>query len=346
MPPGEPKPFMREHFERYLSAQWVKKGETFGPDSRLGISIADLIQSSVERNSKLDAPYLDLWIAILDELNSWLVSLMSSVYAPTKQRDTKMNDFERSIVVLGGKLIADTTALRHLITLGYDSSARALLRSTNEYVNVLVALIDDPALASEFVTAETPETANAFYYRQLARGKLHRRIEAAWAEFFKSSDDAAKWFANQQRWQGSVLSGTSHPSFAGGTQALTGFIEAEPDETWLGHWGAKSNMSVLTISLYADCIFPLLLLSDFPFEGFDDALAHPVEYDPSDEMHRHVRLGRSVLASMVLSLSKESNIPHIFPPGFEPGPAIDEDSAGTTGAPELVSSVSDEEQAP
>ena len=316
--------FTREHFDRYMRAQWAGKGEALAPDARLGIAISELVASSIERNAKLDAPYLDLWIAILDEMNSWLVSLLSTVYCPAKTRDMPMNDFERSVVVLLGKLIADTTALRHLIALGFDGSARTLLRSITEYVHVVVALIDDPALASEFVAAETPQTANAFYFRQLARGRLHKRLEAAWASFLKSGGDAAKWFADQQRRQGTLLSGTAHPSFAGGTQAVMGFIEAAPDENWLGHWGAKSNLSVATIALYADSFLPLVLLFDYPFDGFDTVLTKPIRYDSADEMHRHVKLGRPVLASMILSLNKESNIAHIYPPGFEPFAPTDE----------------------
>lgn len=319
--PPDPDPtalFSREHFGRYMRAQWSRKGETLAPHARLGIDIGDLIRSSIERNDKLDSPYIDLWVAILDELNSWLVSLLTTVYGPAKQRDAQLNHFERSVVVLLGKLIADTTALRHLVTLGFDGSARTLLRSITEYVHVLVALIDDPALAREFVAADTPETANAFYFRQLARGKLHKRLEAAWAGFFQSSGDAAKWFADQQRLQGTLLSGTAHPSFAGGTQAVMGFIEATPEENWLGQWGAKSNMSVATIALYADCFLPLVLLSDYPFVGFDAVSAQPIAYDPDDEMHRHVKLGRQVLASLILSLNTASNISHIYPPGFEP----------------------------
>lgn len=323
-----PEPFLREHFERYLRKRWAEQGEALAPDARLGIAIDDLVRTSAERNAKVDAPYLDLWIANFDEFNSWLVSLLSTVYAPARRDDAKLNDFERSVVVLLGKLIADTTALRHLITLGYVGSARTLLRSTAEYMQVLVALIDDPALASAFVTADTPETANAFFFGQLARGKLHKRLEAAWARFFKTHDDSAQRFAEQQRRHGALLSGTAHPSFAGATQAVMGFIDLEPDENWLGHWGARSNMSVTTVALYADCLFPLLLLNDFPFDGFD-AVMRPIGYDPVDEMHRHVKIGRRVLASLILSLNTESNHPYIYPPGF--APSADEDDIG--GAP-------------
>lgn len=109
-----------------------------------------------------------------------------------------------------------------------------------------------------------------------------------------------------------------------------GFIEAEPNENWLGRWGAKSNMSVLTISLYADAFLPLVLLSDYPFTGFDAALDVRIIYDPEDEMHRHVKLGRSVLARLILSLNKESNIGHIYPPAFKPFEPIEDTNGDAT----------------
>jgi hypothetical protein len=66
--------------------------------------------------------------------------------------------------------------MRHFVTLGFDSSARTLMRSISEYMQVLVAIVDNPALAAEFVTADTPETSNAFYFQHLARGKPSARL--------------------------------------------------------------------------------------------------------------------------------------------------------------------------
>ncbi|TNF03811.1 MAG: hypothetical protein EP321_09040 [Sphingomonadales bacterium] len=332
--------FARDNLRTYMRTHWNEAGETLEPGKRLGIEIAELITMSKERGDKLESIHLDLWVEILDEFNSWLISLLSIIYRPGSRGEAAMTDFERSMVMILIKLVSDTTSIRHLVTLGFDSSARTLMRSVSEYMQVLVAIIDDPALAAEFVTADTPETSNAFYFKYLARGKLHKRIRTAWARFFQSANDAADFFAEQQRELGQVLSGTAHPSFAGGHLAATQFIQADPDENWLGHWGAKSNMSILTISIYTSCFMPLVLLGTaFPFEGFDDWLSSPIDYDPTDELHRHVKAGRSVLASLILSLNKESNIPFIYPEGFEPDAAIEE--AGAAGASSDVDEAGD-----
>lgn len=317
-PDSAPEIFTKDAFARYMREQWKKQGEALGENERLGIEISELIELSRARSETVEAPYLDLWVAILDELNSWLISLKSTIYGPAMMGEGRMSDFERSVVVILIKLISDTTSLRHLITLGFDGSARTLLRSIVEYMQVLVVIIDDPALATEFVKADTPETSNEFYFGHVARGKLQRRYKAAWARFGQADNDFAEFFASQQAELGQLLAGTSHPSFAGGTLTAMQFIESHPEEHWLGHWGAKSNMSVLTVGIYTSSILPLLLFSDFPFSGFEAWLSRPAAFDPANELHRHVRTGRSVLGSLIMSLSKESNIPHIFPEGLEP----------------------------
>ncbi|HJO65424.1 MAG TPA: hypothetical protein QF469_08795 [Sphingomonas sanguinis] len=320
--------FARENLRTYMRTHWNEAGETLEPGKRLGIEIAELIAMSKKRGDKLETVHLDLWVEILDELNSWLISLLGVIYRPGSRGDAAMTDFERSVVMLLVKLVSDTTSMRHLVMLGFDSSARTLMRSISEYMQVLVAIIDDPALAKKFVTADTPETSNAFYFQHLARGKLHKRIRTAWRRFFQSADDATDFFAEQQRELGQVLSGTAHPSFAGGHLAATQFIQTDPYENWLGHWGARSNMSILTISIYTSCFMPLVLLgAAFPFEGFDKWLSIPIKYDPEDEFHRHVKAGRSVLASLILSLSKDSNIPFIYPKGLEPDATINDAGA-------------------
>jgi hypothetical protein len=72
-------------------------------------------------------------------------------------------------------------------------------------------------------------------------------------------------------------------------------------------------MSVETISIYVHFMFPILLLSrGFPFSGFDIWMSESIPYDESNELHRHVKVGRDILSSVVLSIGSEANA-HIFP---------------------------------
>lgn len=124
--------FKRENLRVYMRAQWEKQGEPLQPDQRLGIDISELLEHSKARNAAVESPFLDLWVAILDEFNSWLVSLLSTVHVPATRKEMPYTDFERSVVMVLGKVISDTTAMRHLVTLGFDGSARTLVRSILE----------------------------------------------------------------------------------------------------------------------------------------------------------------------------------------------------------------------
>ena len=55
-----------------------------------------------------------------------------------------------------------------LICAGFDTQANILLRSTGEYFEVLTAIFHDPALATEFTEADTPEKTNKFWKKHLS----------------------------------------------------------------------------------------------------------------------------------------------------------------------------------
>jgi hypothetical protein len=307
------RPFTKKDFERYMRRQWLEKDFKLAKAERVGIAIHELVKHSQKRNSKTRTPYLDLWIAILDEFVSWFISLATIFYGERKVR--KHTNFERSVTLILMKIIADSIAMRHLILLGYDVAAQALLRSIGEYAELLVAILDDPPLADEFVKSDIPKGAKIFWNSHIARGSLQKRVIRAWQNWFQGVEtEAAAWFANWGRQSNIKLSAMLHPSFAAGLFSAVTFKTKHTGEKWLGIWGDRSDGSVKTIYMYASYVFPIFLLHDnFPFEGFDTHLHAPIKFNKAKELHRHVKEGRHILASLILSAGKRSNQKHIFP---------------------------------
>jgi hypothetical protein len=61
-------------------------------------------------------------------------------------------------------------------------------------------------------------------------------------------------------------------------------------------------------------VFPVLLLHrKYPFEGFGGVTAATIQFDENNELHRHVKIGRDILASLVLSLGSEQNHQFVDP---------------------------------
>ncbi len=147
-----------------------------------------------------------------------MISLNDVFFAEVQDTDTKPTAFEKSITLLLKKIIADSMAIRHLINLGFDVQAKTVLRTTAEYLEMLVAPVDDPFLSEEFVNSDSPEDAHSFWQKHLKRGEIRRRMAKAWRRVIGEEDPegAANWLSNWGHNDYKLLSSLSHPSFAGG----------------------------------------------------------------------------------------------------------------------------------
>lgn len=304
--------FTKEMLRRHLRKMWAEKGFPLADDDHVGVSVHELVTHSAERNARHDLPYVDLWIGILDECISWFISLHTVVLSQTSPNN-QFSDFEKTATLIVGKIIADSTAIRHLIQLGFDSSARTMLRSVSEYMELLVAIFHKPKLASEFVTSDTPEGAQQFWEQHLRGGKIRRKVKEAWVDLFQGeADGGATWFANWGRSSNQALSGIIHPSFMGGVTAAIPLKAEYRDENWAGVWGERADASVETVFIYVQFMFPILLLStNIPFSEEQSYILRT--YDETDELHRHVQIGRHILASVILSLGAYAGSKHTFP---------------------------------
>jgi hypothetical protein len=306
-----------DELNRWLRDQWARRGYTLADGERHGVELRELVDHSAERARAKDLPDLELWVAMYDEMVSWLLSLQG-VFQRRMKAGQKLSDFEKAIFLVLARIIADAISLRHLILLGFDTSGRTLLRSTAEYMEVLVAIIDDPPFAAEFLKSDSPETAKVFWEQHLRSGRIRRRVRAAWRRFATGDtpedEAAALWFASWGNQWTEQLSSLTHPSLGACLLTINPPQVKPHGDAWLGHWGDKADFSAETIYIFAANLFPILAASrGFPFEGFNGVLAEPIPYDETDEEHRHIRLGRDVIGSLILSLGTPNNAGHVFP---------------------------------
>lgn len=306
--------FTAKDLKSYLKKRWSSVGCSLKHHQRMGVSIGKLVNYSAKRNGKLKDPHFELWIAVYDEFVSWLVSLAAVVHWNKRKRPYQPTDFEQAVVILLMRIVSDSLAIRHLMLLGFDASAQTQVRSTTEHMEVMVAILDDPAMATEFCKSRDVRSANKFWKAYLSKQKIRPRIKAVWMKFFSDDHSAAKWFANWGNSDYPELSAIAHPSFMGCVHAVLPAKVNCSDEAWLGVWGDRSLTSIGTTRTYISFLFPLILAIDgFPFGKKTKLFAKPRRYSPDNELHRHVKYGRSVLGSLVLSLNSESNVPYIYP---------------------------------
>ena len=196
---------------------------------------------------------------------------------------------------------------------GFNTSAQVLVRSVAEHMEILVAIIDDHALAKAFEITKTPEDANKFWKSHISNNKLRPRIKSVWMEFFRGDRDAAKFFGNWGNASYDELCAISHPSFLGCGYAMLA-TKSVPDDGWPGMLGDRSLSSIGTIQTYISYFFPLILaIGEFPFISSPNQHEISICYDDKAELHQHIHKGRSVLGSLVLSLHFEPNLKYIYP---------------------------------
>ncbi len=117
---------------------------------------------------------LQPWLAIFELGIEWLsyvhVALTSGL--PNNSGE----DRYRASWALVGAAVSFSLSIRLLCISGFDTPARALLRSYVEALLLCRAALDDKQLAKAFVNSETDEQVKDFWHSMASPKNLHRRI--------------------------------------------------------------------------------------------------------------------------------------------------------------------------
>ena len=108
------------------------------------------------------------WMSLLP------VSLLHEMGDPEEARDPL--DEQVAALALFSRLANDLWAIIELVELGYDLQARALTRAYLEHVDVLICCIQDRELTREFVEAQDPKEANAFWHKHVAKNRAKAKV--------------------------------------------------------------------------------------------------------------------------------------------------------------------------
>ena len=232
--------------------------------------------------------------------------------------NTPDHDYLRCILVVTSKIISDLFAIRHLCIEGFDVTAKTVLRSTIEYIDVLVIAAIDSSICRDFVDNETNEETNEFwnkYFRGGKRGSRARRLmRKAWVEREIFSDyESVVDFDNWLYYDKDVLTMSGHASWLGGVFSNI-VLGSKSDDKWLGMFGSKGEISTHTLHETVKHIFKFLVLSgNMPFEKSDDNIC-VIKYLETDELHKHTKVGRRWLISIyAVLIADPRGAPVFFP---------------------------------
>lgn len=154
---------------------------------------------------------MEPWISILDEGIQWLAQLHMALSLARSGNFEK----DKEILVpfaLVGSACANSVAIRKLILSGLDGSAKVLVRTLKQTLNICIAVIDNIKLANEFIAAQDFSIAKKFWNQKLSPNKLNSIL----TKIEKSLDFDDEVIDNLKGWREENLSLCSqyvHPSY-------------------------------------------------------------------------------------------------------------------------------------
>lgn len=116
---------------------------------------------------------LEPWISIFNEGIQWLVQLHIALSLARSGSFEKDKDILVPFALVGSACV-HCVGIRKLILSGLDASARVLLRTLIETLNICIAVIDNIELSNNFRAAQDFSEAKKFWNRELTTRKLNK----------------------------------------------------------------------------------------------------------------------------------------------------------------------------
>ncbi|RWX75155.1 hypothetical protein EPK99_22080 [Neorhizobium lilium] len=217
-------------------------------------------QINFERSSKGFDGGLLSWIQVVDEVSFWLASLSMAL------EDEHNSDNKRDLVcrfMIGG-LSAHMNAVRTLVIAGFDVPAKMLVRQIEEHCSLLILLMDDAELCSEFHHHHEPEASNKFWHKHISKGKLEKKINEKLKARNPELSDAVAELGDWLKEERLVLSAASHPSFL--ASAMTVAAGASSGRGGGGVFGFADAASARTLRVLFYHLFLLMWVQQHSFQ--------------------------------------------------------------------------------
>jgi hypothetical protein len=268
---------------------------TYRPDDRW--QFLDLILEQAKHSRTETTPALQPWLGIFEFGIEWL----SRVYAVLHESlpDHKDQCEYRAAWALIGAAVSFGLSIRLLCVSGFDTPARALLRSYVETLLLCLAVLDDKVMAQHFVSLENDVGIKNFWHSMASPKNLHARILDIEKRSGLTPDQIAE-FEGWRRHEFEMLSQASHLSFPAAVCTVATIPLGEKEQTRTAIWGLASEGSRRTIDYAAATTWYFSAFSYRYLFGLDAKHAL-LTSDQSDEGQLRIELGREILAAVVLA---------------------------------------------
>lgn len=159
------------------------------------------------------------------------------------------NVFAKAQYSLLTKVSLDIQAILQLIALGFPQHANIVLSSTIESLELAAGIWIEPGLAENFIAVETPDEANHFWHKFVAKNKTRRLIDDQVEKLIGKNDIDACAYSEWRTENMQFFGATRHASYM--TPFLSIYSKTENDVGYLPGQPICSLTSVRTVQALA-----------------------------------------------------------------------------------------------
>lgn len=207
-----------------------------------------------------------------------------------------VNEDARPVWALVGAAVSFGLSIRLLLLNGFDTPAKALLRTYVETLFLCIVLLHDRSLARAFKAAETDEEVRNFWHSSASPKKLHEQlIEIERRIGF--DEETVQSMTQWRREEYEILSQSSHLSYP--AAAFTVLAPKLGEETTVGmaFMGLATEYSLRTIYYAASATWYFSRMVHAKILGYDSAEALVV-LDKENELHQMYVAFRDALSTV------------------------------------------------
>jgi hypothetical protein len=187
---------------------------------------------------------------------------------------------------------------------GFDTPARALLRTYVETLFLCIAVLHDRSLATAFVTAESDEEVKTFWHTSASPKRLHERIIAVERKT-GFDQNTVQTMTAWRREEYEILSQSSHLSFF--AAVMTTIAPPLGESGYVPSFmGLTSKHLPRTLFYAAATTWYFSRMSHSKILGYDPAESLVV-LDKENEWHQRFIAGRDTLSEVVLTHWKKED---------------------------------------
>lgn len=165
------------NFDEDLAKYWEKTIATYGIETIIPKSheFGEMLDE-FSRNAEAEAhQQLQPWLYLADQFIYWLAFFNFTLMGMVNNDDNQDKDFSEilgSLSVITSLAASQAISIRKLCILGHDASARIILRSLTETIDISLMVIHDSSKRKEYFQSQDFDEARTFWSQNLRKSKL------------------------------------------------------------------------------------------------------------------------------------------------------------------------------